>query len=80
MACCMQFGNQLECTSIVFIWSQHDGGNVEQRQWLKFPPKLMMPKLIKCGWRLSSDPNQPNADPIVLYIITATVPHSLVLF
>ena len=27
--------------SIVFIWSQHDGGNVEQRQWLKFPPKLI---------------------------------------
>ena len=24
---------------IGFIWSQHDGGNVEQRQWLRFPPK-----------------------------------------
>ena len=24
---------------IVFIWSQHDGGNIEQRQWLRFPPK-----------------------------------------
>ena len=37
---------------IVFIWSQHDGGNVEQRQWLKFPPKLMMPKLNDSGRRL----------------------------
>ena len=36
---------------IVFIWSQHDGGNVEQRQWLKFPPKLMMPKLNNSGRR-----------------------------
>ena len=31
--------DQQDCTCIVFIWSQHDGGNVEQRQWLRFPPK-----------------------------------------
>ena len=24
---------------IVFIWSQNDGGNVEHKQWLRFPPK-----------------------------------------
>ena len=37
------------CNTIVFIWSQHDGGNVEQRQRLKFPPKLMMPNLNYSG-------------------------------
>ena len=24
---------------IVFIWSQHDGGNVDKEHWLRFPPK-----------------------------------------
>ena len=26
-------------TSIVFVWSQYDGGNIDKDQWLRFPPK-----------------------------------------
>ena len=26
-------------TTIVFIWSQNDGGNVDKEQLMRFPPK-----------------------------------------
>ena len=39
----------LDDNSIVFVWSQYDGGNIDKEQWLRFPPKPNEAKLNIMG-------------------------------
>ena len=35
--------------TIVFVWSQYNGGNIDKEQWLRFPPKPNEAKLNIMG-------------------------------
>ena len=64
---------------IVFVWSQHDGGNVDKKPWLRFPPKPNDAKLYEYGKRLHLILTA-NADPMSDFITSVIVPYYSVVY
>ena len=64
---------------IVFVWSQLDGGKVEQKNnGISSHQNLMMPQLNE--WAETSPNPSAKADPTIVYITPVIVPCNLVIY